>query len=355
VTLESWLWFGGKLVVVLGIVWTLGPLLTLYERKVSAWIQGRVGPNRVGPKGFLQPVADVIKLVFKEMVIPGEADKILFLVAPIITAVPPMLAWAVIPFGSTIGTHGLQLANLNIGVLFLMSVLSVAVYGVTLGGWSSNNKYSLLGSLRASAQLISYELTLGLTILSVVMITTDKTNPEASIGLQQIVMHQVEHGWNLFGGGQLWAVPSGIVAFFLMWTCALAENNRLPFDMAECEAELVGGYHTEYSSMGFSLFMISEYIAMVTMSALIVTLFLGGWSFPGLNGFLLTGTWLAGAASVGIFVGKIVFCLFCYLWIRWTLPRFRYDQIMQLGWKGLLPLAMINLAVLAVGGVFLEG
>lgn len=341
--MTPWLWFFAKVAMGIGIPMSLSPVMTYVERRVAAFIQGRVGPNRVGPMGLLQPIADLVKFVTKETIIPGEADRFLFSVGPLMVFVPPLLGFAVIPFGNQIGDEKLQVANLSIGVLFLMSVVSTSVYGVTLGGWASNNKYSLLGSLRASAQLISYELTLGLAILMAVMLSE-------SVDPQAIVAHQIEHGINLFGGGNWAAAPFGIVGFGLLFVTALAENNRLPFDMSECEAELVGGYHTEYSSMGLALFMLSEYLAMVLMSSLLVTLYLGGWYFPGITDPTDHG-WLAGAISVAVFVTKVVPFLFVYVWIRWTLPRFRYDQIMQLGWKGLLPIALVNLAGIALVGV----
>lgn len=343
----SWLWLIGKIGVVLGIIFTLGPLLIHAERRVSAFIQGRLGPNRLGPLGLLQPVADIVKLIMKELVVPGGADKALFLLGPLLTFVPSAFGWCVIPFGNQIGDQSLQIADLDIGLLFLMSVLSVGVYGITLGGWSSNNKYSLLGSLRASAQLISYELTLGLTILSVVMLAE-------SVDPKVIVYKQATEGWNIFGGGNWLLLPSGLLGFVMLYTTALAENNRLPFDMAECEAELVGGYHTEYSSMGFGMFMFGEYVAMTLSAAIVVTLFLGGWHFPILIDPDSTSI-ITGALSVAVFTTKVALITFTYIWIRWTLPRFRYDQIMALGWKRLLPLALCNLGVVAIVGVFFEG
>jgi NADH-quinone oxidoreductase subunit H len=343
----TWVWFGAKVFVVISILMGVATVLTIMERWVSAWIQGRHGPNRVGPRGVLQPIADIIKFIFKEDIVPTKADKYLFWAGPLLVFVPPALGFCVIPFGNQIGDEKLQVANIGIGILFLMSVLSVGVYGITLGGWASNNKYSLLGSLRASAQLISYELTLGLCILLVVMMTE-------SVDPQAIVMHQVEHGWNVFGGGTLWALPSGILGFVLLFTCALAENNRLPFDLAECEAELVGGYHTEYSSMKFAMFFLGEYVGMILMTALLITLFLGGWHFPGLTD-PADHSVLGGLISFAVFMTKLSAILFVYLWIRWTLPRFKYNQLMDLGWKAFLPISLVNIAVLAVIGVFLKG
>ncbi|MEZ4240831.1 MAG: complex I subunit 1 family protein [Myxococcota bacterium] len=343
----NWLWLLLKIGVVLGIIFTLGPLLIHAERRVSAFIQGRLGPNRLGPLGLFQPVADILKLIMKEVILPERVDRVLFALGPLLMFIPVAFGWAVIPFGNQIGDEKLQIANLDIGVLFLMSVLSVGVYGITLGGWASNNKYGLLGSLRASAQLISYELSMGLTILMVVMMAE-------SVDPQVIVMKQAEHGWNVFGGGSLWLLPSGLLGFTMLFITALAENNRLPFDMAECEAELVGGYHTEYTSMGFGMFMFGEYVAMTLSAAMLTTLFLGGWHFPFLTN-PASHTVLAGIISVLVFTTKVAIIDFTYIWIRWTLPRFRYDQIMSLGWKRMLPLALVNVGIVAVVGVLVQG
>lgn len=344
----NWLALIGKILVVIAMVFAWGPALIIAERRISAFIQGRIGPNRVGPLGVLQPVADIIKFMMKEVIIPKDADWVLFMGGPLLAFMPALLGWAVVPFGNQIGDEPLQIASLNIGVLFLMSVLSVGVYGIALGGWASNNKYSLLGTLRASAQLISYELTLGLSILLVVMMSE-------SVDMRTIVVKQAINGWNVFGGGNPLLIPSGILGFVLLFTCALAENNRLPFDMAECEAELVGGYHTEFSAGGFTTFMFAEYIAMQLSAALLTTLYLGGWSLP----FGLTNvddhSWFAGVLSIGVFFTKMAAITLSYIWIRWTLPRFRYDQIMQLGWTRFLPLALGNIGVVAVVGVLLGG
>jgi NADH-quinone oxidoreductase subunit H len=267
--------------------------------------------------------------------------------------VPPALGLIVIPFGSEINGIPLQVADLSVGVLFSMSVLSIAVYGLAFGGWSSNNKYSLLGGLRASAQLVSYELALGLSIIAALMISAG--HPDETLGTldpRVIVQRQVEHGWNILGGGNLALALSGLLGFILFFISALAENNRLPFDLPECEAELVGGYHTEYSSMKFALFMMGEYVGMTVMAALMTTFFLGGWSLPfGLNKFLQGPEAWKGLLSVGVFIGKVVAILFVYVIIRWTLPRFKYNQLMNLGWKRLVPLALANVMAVAVIGV----
>jgi NADH-quinone oxidoreductase subunit H len=337
-----------KILFVLGFfVLGLVPLLVLLERRISAWIQSRIGPNRVGPAGVLQPLADLIKFLFKEDILPAGADRFLYVCGPLLVLVPPSLGLAVIPFGNRIGDEPLQVADLGVGILFTMSVLSVAVYGLAFGGWASNSKYSLLGGLRASAQLISYELALALSIVTAVMLSE-------SIDPQVIVRRQVENGWNVFGGGNLWLLPSGILAFALFFVSALAENNRLPFDLPECEAELVGGYHTEYSAIKFALFMMGEYVGMVLMSALLVTFFLGGWHLPGVTD-PRANSWAAGALSVAVFVAKMMAILTLYILIRWTLPRFKYNQLMNLGWKVLVPVSLANVMLVAAIGVWTGG
>jgi NADH-quinone oxidoreductase subunit H len=353
-----WAWFAVKVLLAVGILMTLAPLLTLAERRIAGFIQGRYGPNRVGPFGSAQPVADLIKGVMKEQMIPEKAERGLYLLAPVLVFVPPAFGFAVIPFANAydfshieslreLGVQTFQVVNLPIGVLFVMSVLSVGVYGITLGGWASNNKYALLGSLRASAQLISYELSMGLTILLVVMMA-------GSLDPQQIVLRQVQEGWNLFGGPSWWALPCGLVGGLLFYVCALAENNRLPFDLAECEAELVGGYHTEYSGMNFLWWLFSEYVAMILSASLITTLFLGGWDIPFIH--LEEQPNLLGVVlSLASFLTKIVVLLVSYIWVRWTLPRFKYNQLMDLGWKAFLPTSLVNIGAMALIGVFLGG
>lgn len=313
------------------------PVLVYVERKVCAFIQGRVGPNRVGPLGLLQPIADALKAMFKEDLVPQSVDRFLYTIAPLLVFLPPALAFTVIPFGDHWAGVPLVIADFGVGILFLMSFLSVGVYGLSIGGWASNNKYSLLGGLRASAQMISYEIALTLSILTVVVLTQE-------VRLTKLVELQTGglFTWNVF------SLP-GAVACMVFFISALAENNRLPFDLPECEAELVGGYHTEYSTMKFSLFMMGEYVAMMLMSALFVTLFLGGWHFPGLTGGADPDrSFGAAALTVGVFVTKVFAVLFVYVWIRWSLPRFRYDQLMDLGWKKLIPISLGNFALAAV-------
>jgi len=316
-----------KVVVVFGGLLTAAALMTLAERKVSAWMQYRVGPNRVGPFGLLQQPADGIKFIFKEELVPEGANRLMFRLAPALAAAPSMLTIAVIPFGTTtlIAGHQVKLsvADIDIGVMYMLAIGGLSIYGIILGGWSSNSKYSLLGGLRASAQMISYELTLILTILAVVAVN-------GSLDLRAIAAQQndVAH----------WNVIYQPLAFVLFTIATFAETNRHPFDFAESEPELVGGFHTEYSSMRFALYFLGEYCAMIVMACLNTTLFLGGPSVP----FWPEAPWFVGVAA---FLAKAAFFLFFFLWVRWTLPRFRFDQLMKLGWKVALPLALANLLV----------
>ncbi|MEE8356289.1 MAG: NADH-quinone oxidoreductase subunit NuoH [Anaerolineales bacterium] len=301
---------------------------TYFERRALARIQTRIGPNRAGPAGLLQPVADAIKLIFNEELIPTKADKYLFLLAPVLTVLPSLIIWAVIPWGTSITLFGreisLYLADINVGVLYLMAVASIAVYGIVIAGWSSNSKYPLLGSLRATAQIISYELSLGLAFVGPILIAN-------SMSLIQIVEKQQETAWFIV------LQPLGFVIFFL---AVLAEINRAPFDMPEAEQELVGGYHTEYSGMKFALFFMAEYIKMIAVSAIAATLFLGGYSGPWVESL----PWLG---PIYLLI-KIIILLFVIIWIRGTLPRFRYDRLMSFGWKIMLPAALINVFLTAV-------
>jgi NADH-quinone oxidoreductase subunit H len=300
--------------------------MSLAERRVSAAMQYRYGPNRVGPFGLLQPLADGIKFLFKEEAIPAGAHPLLFRLAPMLAAGPALMTVAVVPVAILAGEPAAA-ANLPVGALYFLALGSLGVYGVILGGWSSDNKYSLLGSLRAGAQMLSYELTLTLSVASAVLVG-------GSLSLGGIVRHQAEHGWTVL------VQP---VAFLTFLVAAFAETNRHPFDFAECEPELVGGFHTEYSSMKFALFFIGEYGAMVAMSGMMATLFFGGPSIPFLA---LADT--PGWASVLAFGAKMGAFLFFFLWVRWSLPRLRYDQLMSLGWRVLLPLALANFAATGV-------
>lgn len=311
------------------------------ERRVSAFIQNRIGPNRVGPQGLLQPLVDIIKLVLKEDIVPEKANRFMHSLAPSISVIVALSTFAVIPFGDTI-TIGdkvikLQIADVNIGVLYFLAMTSLGVYGVTISGWSSNNKYSLLGGLRSSAQMISYELSMGLAVLAVILMN-------GSLQLDKIVMSQAGWKWNII------LQPIGFIIFL---TSAFAETNRTPFDLPEAEQELVGGYHTEYSSMKFALFFLAEYMNVVVSSAMITTLYLGGWQVPYLQSLGLPPFWLS-IIQVLAFAFKVSLLIFFFIWIRWTIPRFRYDQLMNLGWKVMLPLGIANLILTAAVLLFLK-
>jgi NADH-quinone oxidoreductase subunit H len=325
-----------KVVVMLGALLTVVAYLVLAERKVSAYIQNRLGPNRVGPWGLLQPLADGLKFLFKEDVIPGHVNRIIYIMAPPAILIPALMAFAIVPVGDTIPIMGkqiqVQVANVNIGVLYLLALASLGVYGIVLGGWASNNKYALLGGIRASAQMISYELSLGLSLIGVLMIS-------GSLRLGDIVALQANQ--SLLGFLPAWNVFTQPLAFLLFTVAAFAEANRLPFDLPESEQELVAGYHAEYSSMKFAMFFMAEYASMVTASAVIATLFFGGWHVPWL---IQPGdqSLFASLLKIFSFVVKTGFFMFLFLWVRWTLPRFRYDQVMWLGWKVMLPLAILN-------------
>ena len=315
-------------------------VMVYFERKVSAWMQQRYGPWLVGPAGVLQPIADIVKLFFKEELQPKAADKLLFSLAPIISVAACFVAFAPVPFGATTTFFGwldeplaLQIADLNVGVLAFFAVSSLGVYGIVLAGWASNSKYSLLGGLRSSAQMISYELAYGIALATIVLLAV-------SMSFREIVDAQAGYYFGMIPRWNVFAVfPFGLVAFLLFFTAGVAETNRAPFDFPEAEQELVAGYHTEYSSMRFAMFFMAEYINMVTVSAVAVNLFLGGWHGP----------FLSPAYGWIWFLIKLAVLLFIYLWLRWTLPRVRYDQLMSLGWKVMLPLATVNLLVVAAG------
>ena len=305
---------------------------TYGERKIAAFLQDRVGPDRAGPFGLLQPLADGVKMFMKEEIIPTVSNKALFILGPSLFMITALLTGAVIPWGPDLVIGGerypLQVTDVNIGVLYLLGVVSVGVYGIMLGGWASNNKYSLMGALRASSQMISYEIAMGLSVIALVMVT-------GTLSLREIADQQTSWHWNII------YQPLGFLIFFI---CALAETNRAPFDLPECETELVGGYHTEYSSMKLGLFLFSEYINMFISSAVMATFYFGGYNMPFIGRWVSDPNWLA-FWGVIFFFGKIIFFIFTFMWIRWTLPRFRYDQLMNLGWKILIPLAIFNLAV----------
>lgn len=324
-----------KSIVILVVLLTGFAYLTFYERKALARIQVRVGPNRAGPGGWLQPAADGLKLIFKEELIPAQAYKFIFVVAPILTVIPALVILAVVPWGSEINLFGRQiplgLTDINVGILYIMAIASISVYGVVLAGWASNNKYAMLGGMRSTAQMISYELALGLGFVGPILLA-------GSLSLGDIVEAQREMGWFVI------YQPLGAVIF---WIASLAEVNRAPFDMPEAEQELTAGYHTEYSGMKFALFFMAEYIKMIAVSAIAATLFFGGYRGPFVDAFPILG-------PIYLFL-KVVVLLFGMIWVRATLPRIRYDRLMAFGWKILLPAALVNVFLTAVVIVLVGG
>ena len=341
----DWTVFIEKLILIVSVV--SGSLIiamysTFAERKVAAILQDRKGPNRAGPFGILQPLADGLKLFFKEEIIPNFSSKFLFILGPCLAMLTAMMIGAVIPWGNKIHIFGrdvsLQIADINIGILYVFGVVSMGVYGIMIGGWASNNKFSLFGALRATSQIISYELAMGIALISLLMVT-------GTLSLKEMVGGQMDHYWNFF------KQPLGFLLFLI---CAFAECNRTPFDLAEAENELVGGYHTEYSSMKLGFYLFAEYINMFLSSAVMVSLYFGGYDVPFVNDSALIEkiglNWVAIIQGLTLFI-KIVGFLFLFMWVRWTIPRFRYDQLMNLGWKVLIPLALFNMLV--TGGLIL--
>ena len=325
-----------KIVAVIGVMMTVVAYTVLLERWVCAWMQDRIGPNRVGPFGLLQPLADFGKLVLKEDVLPGHVNKIYYTLAPAITLMPALIVIAVVPWGSRLPIAGRMIdcviANLDVGILFVFAIASLGVYGIVLAGWSSNSKYPFLGGVRSSAQMISYEVCLGLSVVPVFM-------QVGALNLMKAVEYQGQHGW---------LILYQPLSFLIFLVSAFAETNRLPFDFPEAEQELVGGYNTEYSSMKFGTFFMGEYAAMFVQSALMATLFLGGWSLPFAPFNAPAQTLGVGLAQIGVFLAKTIFFLFVYIWVRWTIPRFRYDQLMALGWKVFIPLTLLNILITGV-------
>ncbi|MFN6379059.1 MAG: NADH-quinone oxidoreductase subunit NuoH [Flavobacteriales bacterium] len=323
-------------VVIFAISLGIAAYMTWGERKLSAVLQDRVGPNRAGPFGLLQPIADGIKMFMKEEMIPGASNKFLFILAPSFFMLTACMTSVVIPWGSSLEIGGtvypLQITDINIGLLYLLGVVSIGVYGIMIGGWASNNKYSLMGALRASSQMISYEIAMGLALIALVMWT-------GTLSIGEIARQQ-DAGW-----ANVVYQPLGFLIFLI---CAFAECNRAPFDLPESESELVGGFHTEYSSMKLGLFLFAEYINMFISSAVLATLYFGGYNFPFQHELGLEGNTLAIIQTVVLFA-KIIIFIFIFMWVRWTLPRFRYDQLMNLGWKVLLPLALANIFITGIG------
>jgi NADH-quinone oxidoreductase subunit H len=343
------LWSSLIVLLLVGFLLTWIPVMLVVERRAAAWMQRRSGPNRVGPWGLLQPMSDALKMIFKEANLPRNAHKLLFVLAPVLAVLPPFIAIIAIPLGGSVSIGGTEYAfqalDFRVGILFFLAISSLHVYSVLMAGWASNNKFSLMGGLRASSQMISYEIAIGMVIVSMVM-------TYGTLDLREIVRMQ-EAGSEF----PFWGFAIQPVMFIVLWICAFAETNRLPFDLPEGESELVAGYHTEYSGMTFGMFMLGEYTAMVAASAFLATIFLGGYNVPfvsedALRGFFLGQGFemtLASAFTVLIqfatLVAKIAFFMWVFVWVRWTLPRFRYDQLMDLGWKVLLPIGVANVVV----------
>jgi NADH-quinone oxidoreductase subunit H len=325
-----------SLLKVVGVIAVLMPMIaysTLVERRLCAFIQDRVGPNRVGFFGLLQPAADGIKSLLKEDFTPGHVRKVYFWLAPAIAMIPALLTVAVIPFGSKLGEQKMVIADLNVGILYTFGIVSLGVYGIVLAGYAANSKYPFLGGIRSSAQMISYEIAMGMSVIPLFLLVGD-------LNLSKVTEYQ-SHG--LFS----WLIFKQPLAFFIFLVSAFAEANRMPFDLPESEQELVGGYNTEYSSMKFALFFMAEYANMIASSAMMVTLFFGGWTLPFFGLDQPATTLAAGVAHIAIFIGKIAALVVFFIWVRWMLPRFRYDQLMDLGWRRFIPLALANIVITA--------
>ncbi len=333
---------GILILVVFGLTMLMAMYSTLAERKIAAFLQDRIGPNRAGKGGILQPLADGLKLFTKEEFFPNTPNRWLFIIGPGIAMSTALITSAVIPWGDKFVIGGreiiLQATDIDVSILYIFSVLSIGVYGIMIGAWASNNKYSLMSAVRASSQMISYEIGMGLAIIAILMMT-------GSLSLKDITVHQANEGWNIL------YQP---VAFLIFLICSFAETNRTPFDLAECESELIGGYHTEYSSMKMGFYLFAEYANMFISSAVLSVLFLGGYHYPGMS--WAVENWGVNIANIIGFLslfGKICFFIFFYMWIRWTIPRFRYDQLMHLGWKVLIPLAIANIIITGICMVYL--
>lgn len=331
--------------ILIGIIFMVSLGIAAYstyaERKVAAFMQDRVGPDRAGPFGLLQPIADGVKMFTKEEIIPNASDRILFILGPCVFMLTALMMSAVIPWGKSFDIGGvefsMQVADINIGILYIMAIASIGVYGIMIGGWASNNKYSLLGAIRAASQMVSYELAMGMSIVAIILST-------GSLSLREIVNGQMYGHWNVL------YQPLGFLIFLI---CAFAEANRAPFDLAECETELIGGYHTEFSSMKLGLYLFAEYISMFISSAVISCLYFGGYHFPGIDSLDLPQN-IAALVSVAILFAKTFFFIFFFMWVRWTIPRFRYDQLMKLGWQILIPLSIINIMVTGAWMTFMK-
>lgn len=327
--------------IIFAITMLMAMYSTLAERKVAAWLQDRIGPNRAGKGGLLQPLADGLKLFSKEEFLPDTPNKFLFVAGPAISMSVALMTSAVIPWGDKLNLFGrdviLQATDIDVALLYVFGVLSVGVYGIMIGGWASNNKFSLMSAMRAASQMISYEVAMGLSIIALIMMT-------GTLSLREIAAQQAGMNWNIF------YQPVGFIIFLI---CSFAETNRTPFDLAECEAELIGGYHTEYSSMRMGFYLFAEYASMFISATIISVLFFGGYNYPGMQWMVdNVGVNTANLLGIAVLFVKICFFIFFYMWVRWTIPRFRYDQLMNLGWRVLIPLSIINIMI--TGAVILR-
>jgi len=325
------------IVIIFAITMLMAMYSTLAERKVAAWLQDRVGPNRAGKGGILQPLADGLKLFSKEEFLPDTPNKFLFVVGPAISMSVALMTSAVIPWGDKLHLFGrdiiLQATDIDVAILYVFGVLSVGVYGIMIGGWASNNKFSLMSAMRAASQMISYEVAMGLSIIALLMMT-------GTLSLREISLQQSGMNWNIF------YQPLGFIIFLV---CSFAETNRTPFDLAECEAELIGGYHTEYSSMRMGFYLFAEYASMFISSTILAVLYLGAYNYPGMSWAVENwGVNIANVIGIIVLFAKICFFIFFFMWVRWTIPRFRYDQLMKLGWQMLIPLAIANIVITGV-------
>lgn len=332
--LEFLLFSALKVVAAVSVLMAMVAYTVLAERRISAFVQDRIGPNRVGPAGLFQPLADAIKAFLKEDFVPGQVRKFFFWLAPVLVMLPGLLSLAVIPFGSRLGSQPMVIADLNVGILYTFGIVSLGVYGIVLAGYGSNSKYPFLGGIRSSAQMISYEVAMGLSTIPVFMIVGD-------LNLSQVIGHQA-------GGWSHWMVFQAPLSFILFIAAAFAETNRLPFDLPEAENELVAGHNTEYSSIKFALFFMGEYSSMIAVSAMTVTLFFGGWTLPVFGLDQPAATWAAGIAHIAVFLSKVVLMVCFMIYVRWMWPRFRYDQLMDLGWRRFVPLGLANILATAL-------
>ena len=360
----DWIITVGKALFIFFVLFQVAPLMAWVERRGSALMQNRLGPNRIGPLGLFQSVADGIKFLFKEDPVPGHVEKFYYSLAPIVSLVPAFMTFAVIPFASSIDLGdgrviNFQVADLNVGLLYILAISSLGVYGIIMAGWASNNKYAMLGSLRSSSQMISYELSMGLSIIGIIMTFSSVHLGEIAGAQSQALINLGAANLPFFGHTEFnipkWGIFFQPLGFLIFMTATYAETNRLPFDLPEGEAEIVAGYHLEYGSMRFALFMMAEYVNMFAASGLLVTLYFGGWQFPGLHHILdsfqlqgMTREWIRIAVEMGTFFIKVCFFMWVYVWVRWTIPRFRYDQVMDLGWKVMLPLSIVNVFLTAL-------